>query len=169
MRSTMCAAIGAALALALPATAAPSDRLVGGGSIDNPNLRVTLGMSLPCTSTDPGTELEINWFNPQPDPPGRESFHLTAMDGAACDAGSPAPNDGGSHEGSGMGICRTSAGVTVAADVDWSFSDSGVQDPNLRRADTVDVTIRSAVPECSLTFSGPLADGNLKLVDNSNI
>jgi hypothetical protein len=145
---------------------------------------VTLGMSLPCLATGPGAELEINWFNPQPDPPGRESFHMTLIEQAWCDTNSPSPNDGGVHEGQGTGFCTTRTGSRVPADITWSFTDSGVDNPNIdnpnidnpnidnpnsRRSDSAEFQIRSALPGCSLIVNGPLDGGNLRMVNNPNI
>jgi hypothetical protein len=152
------------LGLAMPAGAAPVDKMIGGGSIGDPDLRVTLGMTLPCTTTDPGAELEINWFDPQPDPPGRESFHLTRIEGPTCNTNSPSPNDGGTHGGKGTGLCKTQTGSTVPANVEWNFMDSALGGP-----DTVQFTILSLVPACNLTFNGPLDDGNLRMIDNPSL
>ncbi len=162
------AAVVVALGLGMPAGAAPVDKMIGGGSaIGNPDERVTLGMTLPCTATDPGAELEINWFNPQPDPPGRESFHLTVVEAASCDTNSPSPNDGGTHSGEGSGMCTTQLGSKVPADITWSFTDAGLGGPDTR-PDMVDFSIRDALPavQCDLTFTGLLDDGNLRMIDN---
>src|SRR5687768_8305461 len=97
---------GTVLTLALPPGAAPVDRMVGGGSIDDDNFHVTLGTNVACAATGPGSELEINWFNPQPDPPGRESFHMSTMTTVECAVDDPDfRNSGGTHEGTGMGAC----------------------------------------------------------------
>ena len=163
------AVVVVALVLGMPAGAVPVDKLIGGGSaIGNPDERVTLGMTLPCTATNPGAELEINWFNPQPDPPGRESFHLATMDEAACDTNGPSPNDGGTHEGSGEGFCKTQLGSTVPASVEWDFTDAGLGGPDTR-PDLVEFDIRSLVPSCNFAFDGELEDGNLRMIDNPNI
>ena len=154
-----------ALTMALPASAVVEDRLVGGGSIDNPDLHVTIGGDLPCTAGHPGANLQINWFNPQPDPPGRESFHMSVMTTAECTIDEPdLRNGGGTHEGSGLGECRAGNDVQPAR-IEWTLSDGGIDNPDLRDPDRVRIEIVSTAPGCNLSVTGNLR-GNLRFVDN---
>jgi hypothetical protein len=158
----------ALLTLALPARATSFYRMVGGGSIDNPDLRVTLGTDLPCTATNPGAELQISWFNPQPDPPGRESFHMSTMTFAECEIVVPDRREG-RHHGRGMGTC-VSAGQRVPASVEWDLFDGGIDNPGDRETDRGRVVITSALPSCNLTASwGDLKGGNLHFVHDSDL
>lgn len=158
------AALGAAGTAATAGAIVINGKFTGGGFIGNPDTRVSLGLDLSCTAGDPGSELQINWFNPQPDPPGREAFHLEVMEQAACETGDPADrNDGGTHEGAGTGVCKTQTGSSAPARVGWRLTDSGLGGPDTR-PDSLEVHISSALPACNLQVAGPLDGGNFRMI-----
>lgn len=150
--SVVALAVLAGLAGSLPARAATTATMVGGGwiGVGNPDIKVHVQVHLPCPGADVG-------FDPQPGAPGRldvrqgaSRFTLEAVEAASC--------SNNLHQGSGTGSCDGVRGFII----DWHLADGALGGPDTRE-DRVALEIRGPGEACSLTFAGPLGRGNLKL------
>ena len=135
-----------------PPPPAGAQRMTGGGSIVDGNLRVSHGLTLHCDATLPGVaqRLQVNW--------GKGSkFHLTEITTAACSDG-PGISEGNpvagfdTFRGSGIGRYNGVDGATA----EWTLTDAG--EPG--KSDTLRIMITSAGGTVVLDRTGTLTSGN---------
>jgi hypothetical protein len=125
--------------------------------LGDPNVKVRDGMELHCDVAVRQNNLEITWGS-------GNYFHLTEMNSATCTTDDPeVRDDGGSHQGTGVGRCNGTPAV-----VRWTFVDNA----SSVLPDMGEIAIEP--PEggagCFLTVTArPLIGGNFTFIDDPNI
>ncbi len=125
-------------ATARASTPPPFFKMTGGGKILAGDEAVRFGLTLECPpqTTNNGQDEALVIHAPD------WSFRLTDALSALCDPNDPEDNDdGGTHEGTGEGICTASDGSTDETGVTWELIDGGKGNP-----DAVDFTVGEVVP-----------------------
>ena len=99
------------------ATPPGTGAMTGGGWAVGPDYRVHLGVALPCDPTR-AVNLQVTWEG--------SKFHLETLTSVSCSFNDPDdPQQGGTHEGSGIGRLNGEAAM-----IEWKLNDVGDPQPH---------------------------------------